>query len=197
MGEGLTPTPPWQLNVFKPGFIFKNGRLAQYLSLDFHIPYALKKKKKKKKIKYCMIQIANRTDSDFDVSLQPLWHIWSDSCKAGTYHAASKQDPQLLPCMHDLLQTLHGIPLTPGEEPPVCCRMWWTFNIFYLIVQILLKQERTILHLNHYMFYFKKIQWKRFLTIWKQYVFLEEFKFSDFLVFCFLRGGYICVLTTF
>ena len=96
--------------------------------------------------------------------------------------------------MHDLLQTLNSIPLTPGEEPPVCCRMWWTFNIFYLIVQILLKQKREILLLSHYVFYFLKNSVEKIFNYLKAIRILEEFQFSDVFVLVF---GYICVLTTF
>ena len=59
--------------------------------------------------------------------------------------------------------------LLKGEEPPVCigCDERVTVEQFYLIVQILLKQERAILQLSHYVFYLKKFQRKRFVNYLK------------------------------
>ena len=63
-------------------------------------------------------------------------------------------------------------------------QMWWTFNYWtYLLVQILLKWERTILQFGHCMCCSRRFHLRRFLTFWEkkyQYI-LKNLNFRSLL----------------
>ena len=60
-------------------------------------------------------------------------------------------------------------------------------NIFQSPVWILLKWERAILQLNHYRCYFRIFYLRRFLTFWKQSIYLFIFNWDHFwLCLCFI-----------